>query len=125
MMGEKKSEIFDQIPEKYLPKTVLIKKGDQEKAIRTAIEIGYPIIAKPDVGERGIWVKKVKDEKELEEYVNSCPVDFLLQELVNLPVELGVFYVKYPNEKGRVTSIVRKEFLTVKGDGQSDRKSVV
>jgi hypothetical protein len=119
MMGEKKSEIFDQIPEKYLPKTILIAKGDQENAVQVASEIGYPIIAKPDIGERGTWVKKLKNEKELKAYVTSCPVNFLLQELVNFPAELGVFYVKYPNQKGQVTSIVRKEFLSVTGDGVS------
>lgn len=119
MMGEKKSEIFDQIPSQYLPATVLIDQGDQEKAIQVASKIGYPIIAKPDIGERGIWVKKIKSEAELTAYANSCPVNFLLQELVEYPVELGVFYVKFPNEKGKVTSIVRKEFLAVKGDGQS------
>lgn len=119
MMGEKKSEIFEQIPEEYLPKTILIEKGDQEKAIQVASEIGYPIIAKPDIGERGVWVKKLKDEKELREYVNTCPVHFLLQELVDFPIELGVFYIKYPDQKGRVTSIVKKEFLSVKGDGFS------
>lgn len=117
MMGEKKSEIFEQIPEVYLPKTILIEKGDQEKAIQVASEIGYPIIAKPDIGERGIWVKKLKNKEELESYAHSCPVNFLLQELVAFPIELGVFYIKYPHQKGRVTSIVRKEFLSVKGDG--------
>lgn len=118
-MGEKKSEIFDQIPEEYLPTTILVGKGDSKKANQIASEIGYPIIAKPDIGERGIWVKKLYNEKELQAYVSSCPVPFLLQELVDLPIELGVFYIKYPNQKGRVTSIVRKEFLSVIGDGVS------
>lgn len=119
MMGEKKSEIFDQIPKEYLPTTILIEKGDHEKAIQTASEIGYPIIAKPDIGERGVWVKKLNDQKELKDYADSCPVHFLLQELVDFPIELGVFYIKYPNQKGRVTSIVRKEFLSVMGNGVS------
>lgn len=117
MMGEKKSEIFDQIPDEFLPKTVLIERGDLDKAIEIASAISYPLIAKPDIGERGTWVKKIKDEKELIKYVNKCPVNFLLQELVDLPIELGVFYIKYPNQKGFVTSIVKKEFLYVKGNG--------
>jgi hypothetical protein len=34
--------------------------------------------------------------------------------------EIGVFYVRYPNEKqGRITGIVAKEFLIVTGDGVS------
>ncbi len=117
MVGEKKSEIFDLIPDQFIPKTVLIQKGDLEKAAYNAAQIGYPIIAKPDVGERGAWVKKISNQEELNEYVDSCPVNFLLQELVDYPIELGVFFIKYPGSKGRVSSIVRKDFLSVIGDG--------
>ena len=120
MFGEKKSEIFDIIPDQYMPRTFLIEKNQVEGAIDKAGTIGYPLIAKPDIGERGIWVKKIKDPDELRAYAMECPVDFLLQELVEFPLELGVFYVRLPNErKGKVTSIVRKNFLSVIGDGNS------
>lgn len=119
MFGEKKSEIFSIIPERYIPKTKLIAYGDTAKALKEGSKIGFPLIAKPDVGERGIWIKKINSEEELSRYVQQCPVDFLIQELISYPVELGVFYVKKPGEVGRVTSIVRKEFLRVVGDGKS------
>ena len=125
MFGEKKSDIFSLIPEKYLPKTILIKKGEMDKAIKEGSSVGYPLIAKPDVGERGTWVKKIGNEAELENYAQCCPVDFLIQELVQHPIELGVFYVRHPDKSGRVTSIVRKEFLKVKGDGKSSIKSLL
>ncbi len=95
----------------------LIQKGNLNKALEATEAIEYPLIAKPNVGERGIWVKKINDQRELEVYVQTCPVNFLLQELINLPVELGVFFIKYPGQAGRVTSIVRKDFLMVTGDG--------
>jgi hypothetical protein len=119
MFGEKKSEIFDIIPNKYLPETDLVGQGDQEKAVALADKIGYPIIAKPDIGERGVWVKKLDNKEDLIQYCSQCPVDFLLQEYIDYQVELGVFYIRYPGEKGIVTSIVRKEFLSVTGDGNS------
>ena len=120
MFGERKSEIFDIIPEKYIPKTELIGKKEVEKALVKAEEIGYPLIAKPNIGERGIWVKKIDSDEEMRLYAGNCPVDFLLQELIDFPLELGVFYVRLPDEpKGKVTSIVRKEFLKVVGDGKS------
>jgi len=117
MFGEKKSDIFKLIPDQYLPKTVLITKGEYEKAKGTAQQIGYPLICKPDIGERGIWVKVIKTEAELNNYLDRCPVDFLIQELVTYEVELGVFFVKYPGKKGQVTSIVQKGFFTVEGNG--------
>lgn len=119
MFGERKSDIFKLIPDAYLPKTFLIKKGDQERAAYTAEQLGFPVIAKPDIGERGNWVEKINDQTSLKKYVNNCPVDFLLQELIDLPIELGVFFVKYPDQRGKVTSIVRKDFLKVEGDGES------
>lgn len=119
MVGEKKSDIFKLIPDQYIPKTLLIEKGDIERAALEAERMGFPLIAKPDVGERGNWVSKLHSLNELKKYVETCPVDFLLQEMVDYPIELGVFYVKYPGEQGKVTSIVRKDFLSVAGDGQS------
>lgn len=121
MFGEKKSEIYEIIPKEYLPETCLIPKGNKIQAIQKGLQMGYPIIAKPNIGERGAWVKKIETEHQLEEYVSQCPVDFLLQEFVDYPVELGIFYVRFPNDKnGKVTSIVRKKFLNVTGDGVSN-----
>ena len=120
MFGEKKSEIYDLIPENFIPKTYLIAKGDTGHAKERAEHIGYPLIAKPNIGERGIWVQKIENHDELLEYSVNCPVDFLMQELVAYPLELGVFYVRVPGEeKGKITSIVRKKFLTITGDGQT------
>ncbi|WP_370088511.1 hypothetical protein [Ekhidna sp.] len=125
MFGEKKSDIFKLIPEQYIPHTQLIVRGDLERASFTAERIGFPVIAKPDIGERGNWVEKINDQAALEKYVKTCPVDFLIQEMVNLPMELGVFYVKYPDKRGRVTSIVRKDFLKVVGDGKSSIRELL
>ena len=118
MFGEKKSDIFDIIPQEFLPLTYLIDKGDLESAKEKGKGLGFPLIVKPNIGERGAWVRKIDKLGELEAYCKECPVDFLIQELVDYPIELGVFYVRFPdNEKGHVTSIVRKNFLSVKGDG--------
>ncbi|MEP1033996.1 hypothetical protein [Ekhidna sp.] len=118
MVGEKKSDIFDLIPNQYIPKTILVESEDLKRAALEAEKMGFPLIAKPDIGERGNWVNKIHSQQELNKYVKTCPVDFLLQEMVDWPIELGVFYVKYPGKSGRVTSIVRKDFLSVLGDGK-------
>jgi len=117
MFGEKKSDIFQIIPDGLIPKTRLIFKGDVERAAYEAEEIGFPVIAKPDIGERGVWVETIEDQRQLAIYVDKCPVNFLIQELIDFQLELGVFYVKKPKKPGRITSIVRKEFLHVIGDG--------
>lgn len=118
MMGERKSSIYALIPPEYLPMMKLIKAYDETAAMLYANEIRYPVIVKPDIGERGNLVEKIANKEALRKYVRACPVDFLIQEFVDYPVELGVFYVKVPGEVGRVTSVVKKGFLSVTGNGK-------
>lgn len=120
MIGEKKSEIFDLIPQKYYPKTRLILDYSEQEVLAEGEGIGFPLIAKPDIGERGNGVELIRSKEELEKYKSKMQVPFLLQEFVDYPIELGVFYIRKPSEKvGRVTSIVQKQFLSVTGDGES------
>lgn len=120
IMNSKKA-IYDMIPQKYYPKTVLIKEKTGLLAITKAIEdkaIQFPLIAKPDIGLRGSGVKKIKSVGELKKYVDHANFDFLLQDLIPFKNEIGIFYVRHPSEKkGRITGIVAKEFLIVIGNG--------
>ena len=121
MAMESKKEIYDLIPQQYIPKTVLIKKGTSiDEILRQGqeAEVRYPFIAKPDIGMKGLGVDKIKDEHELQVYLNKISDDFLIQELIYFPNEVGIFYVRMPDEKaGRITGIVLKEFLSVDGNG--------
>ncbi len=57
-------------------------------------------------------------DKELENAASRFTVSFLVQPFIPFPKEVGIFYVRYPDEKhGRITGIVEKEFLAVTGDG--------
>ena len=78
----------------------------------------YPFIAKPDVGLRGSGVKKINTVQDLEQYALRANFDFVVQDLIPFQNEVGIFYVRYPNEKkGKITGIVSKEFLIVTGNG--------
>jgi hypothetical protein len=120
---ESKKEIYDIMPQALYPPTLLFKAGASEAAITTALEgtpLGYPLIGKPDIGGRGKGVKKLYNMAEVLQYAQQSKVDFLLQQFVPFENEIGVFYYRFPGEdKGVVSGIVGKEFLTVKGDGTS------
>ncbi len=122
MLGEKKSEIFDLIPDEYMPITRLFPPDVSPQDVLSQIQesaLSFPVIAKPDIGERGWMVSKLNSEEELENYLKEINVNFLIQEFIDLPVELGVFYIKIPGEtNGKVTSIVKKGFLSVTGNGE-------
>lgn len=120
-MAESKKEIYDIIPPQYYPKTDLIHENiDFEKviAILEKSQIQFPFIAKPDIGLRGSAVKKINSLEELQSYHTKANFDYLVQDLIPYENEVGVFYVRFPNEeKGRITGIVAKEYLIVEGNG--------
>ena len=120
---ESKKQIYDLLPWQYYPNTIFIGAGTSVSEIFTQIKsknLKYPLIAKPDIGMKGLSVKKIYDDNELKEYAIRSHVDFLVQEFIPFENEVGIFYYRFPNEeKGRISGIVRKDFLTIKGDGRS------
>lgn len=118
---ESKKAIYDLIPQRFYPKTALIKEGTLVKEIIKTIQtsgINYPFIAKPDIGLRGSAVKKINNQEDLNAYAQKANFDYVIQDLIPYEKEVGIFYVRYPNEKkGKITGIVSKEFLIITGDG--------
>lgn len=85
-----------------------------------------PVIFKPDLGERGFMVRRINTESDIESYLSRMTHSFIVQELIDLPLEFGVFYQRYPSEpKGKVTSVVMKEMLAVVGDGISTLQELI
>ncbi|MEO5681484.1 MAG: hypothetical protein ABIQ88_02520 [Chitinophagaceae bacterium] len=118
---ESKKKIYDIMPAAFYPRTIYYTTGTAAATVLDrlkALDFKYPLIAKPDVGGQGRGVKKLYNEPELLAYARISPIDYLVQEFVPQPHEIGVFYYRYPGEaKGRVSGIVRKELLSVTGDG--------
>ncbi len=129
MFGESKSEILGKVPASCKPATILVPLPVTLQALLLRIreaELRFPLIFKPDLGERGWMVKKIDGEEEAGKYLNEIKVDFIVQEFIELPLEFGVFYVRYPNEpKGEVISIVGKEMLSVEGDGRKTLRELI
>ena len=129
MFGESKFDVLKKIPDHYTPKTILISRpASREVVIKTIQQHGFqlPVIFKPDLGERGFMVTKIETESDIDAYLAKSKIDFIVQELVDLPLEYGIFYTRFPNEeRGNVTSIVIKEMLTVTGDGKSTLQKLI
>lgn len=129
MAMESKKEIYDIIPDDYIPKTFLVPvqtdAAHAEKQLK-ALGMSYPVIAKPDIGMKGFGVDKIKSITDLEDYINRAAGDFLLQEFVPFSREIGLFFVRFPDdEKGMITGIVNKEFLHVVGDGKHTTRELI
>jgi hypothetical protein len=128
-MNESKKEIYDIIPPQYYPKTILISKNSKFEEVKNQTisnEISFPCIAKPDIGLRGSAVSKILNMEQLEEYSQRANFDYLVQDLIPFENEVGIFYVRFPNEKqGILTGIVAKEFLIVEGNGKSTMEALI
>lgn len=110
-----KFNIQKQLHKDFRPRHQLITKTDQE--IKPFIE--FPFIAKPDIGERGINVQIIKNQEEWNLYKKNLDKDIIIQELISLPEEYGIFYAKFPDDiSGKILSITGKKFLTFVGDGK-------
>ena len=126
---ESKYEIYEQIPTQYYPKTLLFRSKADIESVLAAIEkkgIYFPCIAKPDIGLRGMGVSLIKNQNELNVYVQQASFDFLIQEFIDYDCEAGIFYYRYPSQpRGYISGIVLKEFVIVEGDGMNTVRSLV
>ena len=119
--GERKSAIYALLPRGSYPTTILVTPGTPAQAVRQrmgATGIRFPLIVKPDVGERGQGVCLVRDGTELDEVLQRSRQDMLVQDLAQGEHEYGLLFVRDPNS-GHTTllSITGKRFLSVTGDG--------
>lgn len=129
LLGESKIDIMDRIDTRYKPKTLFFGESVScDEVIDRMLLAGFwfPIIAKPNQGERGWRVEKLASEAELAHYLLDNHMELIVQEYVDEPLELGVFYYRIPgNKSGTISSIVQKEFLSVVGDGQSSLRELI
>ena len=129
VFGESKIEILNKIDAKYKPTTFFCQSGTSSHQLTQLLEqhqLSFPIIIKPNVGERGNEVAKIDNTNQLNSYLDSKPADFIVQEFVDYEHELGVLYYRYPDgSHSGITSVVVKEFLTVTGDGTATISELV
>lgn len=121
-LNESKQDLEALIPDQYHPKTVFFSIPANGDIVMNQLKrqgLSFPLIGKPNVGGRGRGVKVLKEETDVKDYVAHAYLDFHIQEYVPWKNEIGVFYYRYPGEStGVVSGIVKKEFLSVTGDGR-------
>ena len=88
--------------------------------------LDFPLVLKPDVGQRGSGVRLVRTEAEARSYLRSMPLAAVAQEYAPGPHELGVLWVRAPGEaQGRIVSTTEKLFPEVVGDGEHDLHDLI
>ena len=121
MEGEPKKEMHDMLPPDLCPNFFNVKAFEDFSEIKKKLEqskIQYPLIVKPEIGGQGILFRKIEDESHLKEYHSKVPVEYFIQEFISYPLEVSLFYYRYPfEEKGTITGFLQKVPMRVTGDG--------
>ena len=60
----------------------------------------FPVVLKPDVGERGSGVAIVRSHEQLDAYLRAAEGDIIIQQYID-GLEFGVFYYRYPEQTER------------------------
>lgn len=123
LVAYSKTEVTKLVPKPYLPKTIFVEPSNASATVLVMVaaeQMTFPLIIKPDQGERGRGVKILRTESELLSALGQLKERMLLQVYEDLPMEFGVMYSRKADEpKGRITSVVIKDFPVVVGNGKS------
>lgn len=85
----------------------------------------YPIVLKPDCGQRGKGVTICKSEEEAKKVLADTTQKYIAQEYL-AGKEYGVFYYRYPGEsQGKIFSITKKIPLAVTGNGKNTLEELI
>lgn len=132
-VGESKHEILDGLngAESWLPRFTLLPLEEPSQRLARATEfinqhrLQFPVVLKPDAGQRGSGVSIVRSLEQVREYLDSAPFPVILQEYVS-GEEYGVFYCRYPgDERGRVFSVTEKRMPVLIGDGKRTLEELI
>ncbi len=132
LVGESKSAILRALdPSGAVAPWALIAPGEAS-ARRAALDAflaarpaPFPVVLKPDVGERGGGVVIARDRAAAEAALAAAPGPLIAQAYVP-GIEFGVFYVRLPSEtRGRIFAITEKRTPTLTGDGIRNLETLI
>jgi hypothetical protein len=135
MINESKKDILDVLKQQddlAVPNFVFLSIEDSisdrqklaEQALRSNA-LTFPVVFKPNAGQRGTGVVVVDDVDELKQKIEQMQEDHLLQEFCS-GREVSVFYYRFPDaSQGNIFSITIKTLPSVIGDGKSDLKKLI
>jgi membrane protein DedA with SNARE-associated domain len=131
-VGESKFAILARLPAESTVPAVLVSAGaPSERVARLMADVAdrgwaFPLVLKPDVGQRGTGVRLIRTVDEARVYLARDAGPVVAQPYHPGPFEAGVFYYRFPHEeRGRVLSITDKCFPVVVGDGRSTLEALI
>jgi membrane protein DedA with SNARE-associated domain len=104
---------------------MLEERVNQARSFMTERGLSFPVVLKPDVGQRGAGVEVIRSEQQIADFLRRSRRAVIIQEYVP-GAEFGVFYYRLPGEeRGRIFSITEKLMPAVTGDGASTLERLI
>jgi membrane protein DedA with SNARE-associated domain len=131
-VGESKSEILRLLQHggAAVGPFALLTAGDRPearvaRALSFAADHGWPVVLKPDQGQRGSGVRIVRSRQELVAIAGSVARDTIVQAYVP-GMEFGIFYARRLHDRhGRIVSLTEKRFPAVVGTGRKTLEQLI
>ena len=127
--GESKNEMYLQLPNGSYPRGILISHAlafAEADELAIAGKFTFPFAVKPDIGMMGFMFRKIENRQQFQKYHEAMTADYILQCYIDYPLEVSVFYYRYPDEtSGHISGFLKKEFLQVTGDGVSTLSELI
>jgi hypothetical protein len=132
IVGESKFDILQRLPRAWTIPSALIEDAAADQCADRLRQVmdqqgwHFPLVLKPDVGQRGTGVRLVATMEEAREYLRRMAGSVLVQPYHPGPFEAGIFYYRLPEwPTGRILAITDKHFPVVIGDGRSSIEDLV
>jgi membrane protein DedA with SNARE-associated domain len=131
-IGESKSDILRGLPQESVGCWEFIggsvpfdDKAEIVWRFMAENEFDFPIVLKPDQGQRGQGVGICRDRASVEKWLKEVRQDFIVMEFLD-GEEFGVFYYRFPSAaEGTIFSITRKKLISVYGDGKHTLEELI
>jgi len=135
VVGDKKTVALSQLQEKQAKYIATFERIPFSLSVTEKVQIAnhfmkvhdydFPIVLKPNYGQRGLDVSIVRDPEQMEKYLIESSEDVIIQQFIP-GEEFGVFYYRLPHEsKGKILSITEKQFPMLTGDGSSTLETLI
>jgi len=125
-VGDFKSEINKHLPQTYRLKENVVSDMKSFAKAMMDFNLDFPVVLKPEAGERGEGVQIIDTQKEAEVYLNrKHKYPILIQEFANFKNEYGIFVYNHPHRGWQVSGVNTKIPFDIVGDGKSNLLELV
>ncbi len=128
--ADSKKKMLGNIPKSFLlNECILINNGDEIKQLEKQLiskAYSFPLVFKPEMGERGIGVAIIFNLEMAKKYLkNVHQYPIIVQDYCDYKLEFGLFVAKLPDKPWSILGVTGKLPMQVIGDGKSDVETLL